>query len=257
MILLIAIMAVVGGIFLSRGLVGNSTAPIQTPPPTPRLHAETAPAEQLAPPTAAPAIPAPATHAPLTAPGSPVIPAPQTAKKAEAKPAQQPPALAQAHPSAPAAPQLAKPSSPFERLTALASQGNGKAELLVGLKYLDGDGAPVNEAEAAKWLERAANQGEAIAAYRLGTLYERGLGVPADAAKAVQYYLAAARLGNRKAMHAAGVSYAQGVGTQKDLQPGRAMVLARGIAGLRGFAIQSRRALRTRHGRAAEPDRCL
>ena len=107
----------------------------------------------------------------------------------------------QTHSSAPAAqptPQLTRPGSPLERLSALASQGNGKAELLVGLKYLDGDGAPVNEAEAAKWLERAANQGEAIAAYRLGTLYERGLGVPADAAKAVQYYLAAARLGNAR-----------------------------------------------------------
>jgi localization factor PodJL len=213
-ILLIAIAAVIGGILLSRGMIGNANAPMQTPPP--RLHTETpSPVEQLAPPTAAPVAPAPQTHAPSTAPGSPVIP-PQNVKKVEAKPAQQPPTLVQAHPAQPV-PQPTKPSSPLERLSALASQGNGKAELLVGLKYLDGDGAPVNEAEAAKWLERASNQGEAIAAYRLGTLYERGLGVPADAAKAVQYYLAAARLGNRKAMHAAGVSYAQGVGTQKDL----------------------------------------
>jgi localization factor PodJL len=218
-ILLIAIVAVVGGILLSRGLIGNP--PAQTPPP--RLHADTAPSqvEQLAPPAAAPVMSAPQTRAPLTVPGSPVIPSQPVPKKVAANPVRPaaPPAPMQAHPSAPAqpTPQLTRPGSPLERLSALASQGNGKAELLVGLKYLDGDGAPVNEAEAAKWLERAANQGEAIAAYRLGTLYERGLGVPADAAKAVQYYLAAARLGNVKAMHAAGVSYAQGVGTQKDL----------------------------------------
>jgi localization factor PodJL len=103
------------------------------------------------------------------------------------------------------------------RLAALATSGNAKAEVLLGLEYVDGDGEPVNEAEGAKWLERAAFQGEDVAAYRLGTLYERGQGVPADPAKAALWYAVAARAGNRKAMHNLAVAYAQGAGVQKDL----------------------------------------
>jgi localization factor PodJL len=212
-ILIIAIAAVVAGVFLSRGLIGNPySPPIQAP--MPRLHSEVqtpppARVEPLAPAAVTPAAPAVAPSAPSTAPGSPVIPASKAAnepvKKVEAKPPT----------TQPASP--AKPASTLDRLTALAARGNAKAELLVGLKFLDGDGAPVNEAEAAKWLERAGNHGEAIAAYRLGTLYERGHGVPADAAKAIQWYLAAARLGNRKAMHNLAVAYAEGSGTPKDL----------------------------------------
>ncbi|MBS0470802.1 MAG: SEL1-like repeat protein [Proteobacteria bacterium] len=112
----------------------------------------------------------------------------------------------------------AKPAAtPLDKLTQLANAGNGKAELIVGLKYLDGDGVPVNEADAAKWLERAAEQGMAVAQYRLGTLYERGRGVPADASKAVKWYTLAAQAGNRKAMHNLAVAYASGAGVQKNL----------------------------------------
>ncbi|HEY3638430.1 MAG TPA: hypothetical protein VGK90_09795 [Rhizomicrobium sp.] len=108
-------------------------------------------------------------------------------------------------------------AAPATRLAGLANSGNAKAEELLGLEYLDGDGMPVNEAQGAKWLERAALQGEPVAAYRLGTLYERGQGVSADPAKAVQWYSTAAKAGNRKAMHNLAVAYAQGTGTQKDL----------------------------------------
>ncbi len=45
----------------------------------------------------------------------------------------------------------------LDRLTALANGGNAKAETIVGLKYLSGDGVAANDAQAAKWLERAAN----------------------------------------------------------------------------------------------------
>ncbi len=107
--------------------------------------------------------------------------------------------------------------TPLDKLTQLANAGNGKAELVVGLKYLDGDGVAVSEADAAKWLERAAEQGLAVAQYRLGTLYERGRGVPTDAAKAVHWYQLAAQAGNRKAMHNLAVAYAGGAGTTKNL----------------------------------------
>jgi len=104
----------------------------------------------------------------------------------------------------------------LDKLTQLANAGNAKAELLVALKYIDGDGVPVNEAEGAKWLQKAAAQNEPVAAYRMGTLYERGKGVTADAAKATHWYQIAAQAGNRKAMHNLAVAYAQGSGTQKN-----------------------------------------
>ena len=107
--------------------------------------------------------------------------------------------------------------SALDHLTALANGGNAKAETVVGLKYLNGDGTAVNEAQAAKWLERAAESGEPVAQYRLGTLYEHGKGVPADPAKATHWYQAAAMQGNRKAMHNLAVAFAEGTGTKKDV----------------------------------------
>jgi localization factor PodJL len=117
----------------------------------------------------------------------------------------------------PTTPLRTKPLTPLQRLAALANTGNAKAQEVLGLEYVDGDGVPENEAEGARWLERSAARGEAVAAYRLGTMYERGHGVAADPAKATQWYAVAAKAGNRKAMHNLAVAYAQGSGVQKNL----------------------------------------
>ena len=107
-------------------------------------------------------------------------------------------------------------AAPLDRLTGLAEAGNPKAELIVGLKYLHGDGAAPDQPMAAQWIRRAAEQHEPLAQYWLASLYEQGNGVAADSAEAVRWYEAAAGQGNRKAMHALGVAYAEGRGTQKD-----------------------------------------
>ncbi|MDE2182856.1 MAG: SEL1-like repeat protein [Alphaproteobacteria bacterium] len=161
-----------------------------------------------APPPAA--MPAPVGSPVLPAQQAPAKPTPEAARPIQTTrpvpPAAVTPATAHTIPAAPA----------LDRLTALANAGNAKAELIVGLKYLDGDGVPANEPEAAKWLDRAANAGEPVAEYRLGTLYERGRGVAADPAKADRWYLASANQGNRKAMHNLAVAYAEGSGVKKD-----------------------------------------
>jgi hypothetical protein len=97
-------------------------------------------------------------------------------------------------------------------LTAKANQGIAQAELLLGLRYADGESVEANDAEAAKWLGRAAQKGNALAEYRLGTLYEKGLGVPLDMKIAADWYAKAAELGNAKAMHNLAVAYANGNG---------------------------------------------
>jgi localization factor PodJL len=226
---LLIIAAVAAGALLSRNLAAPTqvftpakvavltpaTPPAVAPQPT-TAPDEEGPSTPAASPTQALAVPS-TTHASL--PGSPVVATQRRIKV---------PAVAQTNTlqSAPAThvatsrivpPQQPAAAAPLDRLSALANTGNAKAELLLGLKLLDGDGVGVNEAEAAKWLERAAKQNEAVAAYRLGTLYERGHGVPADTAKAAQWYEAAAKGGNRKAMHNLAVAYADGTGLPKDL----------------------------------------
>lgn len=112
--------------------------------------------------------------------------------------------------------QTPAPTTALDKLTAMANSGNAKAELLIGLKYVDGEGVPANDVQGAKWLQKAAAQNEPVAAYRLGTLYERGKGVTADATQATHWYQVAAQAGNRKAMHNLAVAYAQGSGATKN-----------------------------------------
>ena len=95
--------------------------------------------------------------------------------------------------------------APLDRLSALAEKGNASAELLIGLKYLEGGHS---DAQAAHWPERASDHGNAVAQNALGALYQSGRGVGADPAKATRLYLAAAGQGNRHAMSNLAVLYA-------------------------------------------------
>jgi localization factor PodJL len=215
-IALIAILAVIAGVFLSQSLGVHRVERI----PANANPALTNPQPAPAPPPAS-AYAAPLDSDDQTAPPSPTVPPavmptqPVTVKPTHVRPV--PDSIVPlAPPMTPKQQQAAQ--SPVEKLAALANGGNVRAEAALGFAYLDGTGVAVNEAEGARWLERAANQGDAMSAYRLGTLYERGRGVPADAAKAMQLYGIAAKQGNRKAMHNLAVAFAGGSGVPKNLQ---------------------------------------
>lgn len=109
------------------------------------------------------------------------------------------------------------PRAPLDRLTALANKGDARAELIVGLKYLKGDGAPADDAKAAYWIARAARVGNPVAENHLGTLYQIGRGVRADMPLAMHWYEAAALQGNRHAMSNLAVLYADGGGGARNL----------------------------------------
>ncbi|HXM00216.1 MAG TPA: TetR family transcriptional regulator [Rhizomicrobium sp.] len=109
-----------------------------------------------------------------------------------------------------AAPAPAHPDMETYRISALASTGNPQAELLLGLRKMDGDAAA--QTEAAQLFQKAAAQGDPVAEYWLGTMVERGHGVPADAVAARHLYEASARKGNVKAMYNLAVANAQGRG---------------------------------------------
>jgi hypothetical protein len=65
--------------------------------------------------------------------------------------------------------------------------------------YMFGEGVPLNNAEAARWFQKATNKGNASAMYDLGTLYEDGKGVTKSTSIANQLYRRAAVLGNEEA----------------------------------------------------------
>jgi TPR repeat protein/DNA-binding transcriptional regulator YbjK len=108
--------------------------------------------------------------------------------------------------------------TPLDELSALASSGNGKAQLIVGLKYLKGDaGVAKNPVAAAQWIGRAAQRGEPMAEYWAGYVYQHGVGVSADPDEAIRWYEAAADQGNVKAMYNLGVGNAEGWTGAKDV----------------------------------------
>lgn len=73
-----------------------------------------------------------------------------------------------------------------------AQAGDSQAQVYVAEIYEKGLGTEPNNAEAAKWYEKAAVQGSSRAQVSLGYLYEKGLGVPADPKKALEWYRRAA-----------------------------------------------------------------
>ncbi|HEY8950030.1 MAG TPA: TetR family transcriptional regulator [Rhizomicrobium sp.] len=123
------------------------------------------------------------------------------------------PRAALQHKSAPAKTAMA---TPLDKLSALAASGNPRAELLIGLRYLKGDGVAIDKREAAKWILKASAAHDPMAQYWTAELFQHGDGVAPDASEALRWYEAAAGQGNRQAMHDLGIAYAEGLGTQKD-----------------------------------------
>ena len=107
-------------------------------------------------------------------------------------------------------------SGPLDRLAASAKSGDAKAELLLGLKYLQGDGRPQDQSQAFHWLQRAAEGGQPVAQYHLGNLYAPDGSVLFNPMEAARWYEAAAGQGNLQAMNNIAVSYAEGTGVAKN-----------------------------------------
>src|SRR5262249_21414183 len=76
----------------------------------------------------------------------------------------------------------------MRRSVGAAQQGNTDAQNKLGLLYLQGQGVPVDFAQAAAWISTAAEQGEGNAQANLGALYLAGRGVPRDLVQAYKWY---------------------------------------------------------------------
>jgi hypothetical protein len=73
-----------------------------------------------------------------------------------------------------------------------AVQGNGMAQMALGMMYFDGRGVARSHNAAFTWLEPATEQGKPLAQVTLGTMYEAGDGVPQDYIQSYMWFNIAA-----------------------------------------------------------------
>ncbi len=103
-----------------------------------------------------------------------------------------------------------------DQLRQRANNGDATAQVVLGVRYYDGDRAPQDYKQAVYWYTKAANQGVAVAQYCLGVCYYDGEGVAQDYKQAVYWYTKAANQGVAAAQLTLGRCYYNGEGVAKD-----------------------------------------
>lgn len=170
-----------------------------SPIPTPRI--------QPAQPVSAQPIEPEQVDSPYEAPAQPASPLPARAVESSSEAAME-------GPSGAAEPVADTPV--WQQIRTSAQEGDPAAQFLVGRRYAEGDGVPVNYAEAAKWFHLAAQKGHTEAQENLGVMYANGRGVTQDYAEAVLWYEKAAKSGNPEVQAELGDIYFFGRGGMKD-----------------------------------------
>lgn len=97
-----------------------------------------------------------------------------------------------------------------------AEHGYAQAQFNLAIMYAEGRGVSKNDVEAARWCLKAAEQRVARAESFLGDLYEQGRGVPKDTASAINWYRRAAENGIAAAQYNLGIMLSNGQGVKKD-----------------------------------------
>lgn len=100
----------------------------------------------------------------------------------------------------------------------LASEGNPRAQVMLGRCYESGLGVEQNMETAAQWYALAAEQNDGEAQLLLAYAYQSGIGVPQDGALALQWMRRAADGGLPEAAYALSQYYAKGRFVEKDQQ---------------------------------------
>src|SRR5580692_6832063 len=103
-------------------------------------------------------------------------------------------------------------------LKEIAYSGNVNAQVQLGVIYLTGDGVAKDDAEAVKWLRKAADQDNALGERYLAEMYFKGRGVPSDTTEAAKWLRMAAVQGDAESEHNLAVLYTQGQGVPRNLK---------------------------------------
>ena len=104
----------------------------------------------------------------------------------------------------------------LRELEPLASQGDAKSQVHVGVMYANGQGVAKDDKEAVKWFSLAAAQGNSTGQSNLGAMYSNGQGVAKDGKEAVKWFRLAAAQGNSSGQYGLGLMYGRGQGVAKD-----------------------------------------
>ena len=126
------------------------------------------------------------------------------------------PLAARPHPLAPRPPQNQTEAPEVRALRLAAEQGDAEAQRNLGVRHVEGDGVPQDDAAAVQWFRLAADQGLPAAQRSLGYMYAAGRGVPQDAVEAIRLWRLAAAGGDAGAQANLGSTYAQGNGVRQD-----------------------------------------
>ncbi len=100
--------------------------------------------------------------------------------------------------------------------TKAADQGDTKAQINLGVMYIDGKGVKKDKRIAFEWFTKAAEQGNASSQFNLGVMYNQGDGVKKDKRIAFEWFTKAAEQGVADAQFMLGAMYAKGDGVKKD-----------------------------------------
>jgi uncharacterized protein len=140
-----------------------------------------------------------------------------------------------------ALPQLISTGPKWSNLTEIqryAAEGDSVAAFELAERHMDGDGVPLDHAEARRWFRRAADGGVADAWFRLGKLHHDGLGVPRDRAQAFVLFTEAAKRGVPEAQHNVGAMLVSARGVKRDYVEGLAWLIVAGKSGAESSAEQ-------------------
>jgi TPR repeat protein len=110
----------------------------------------------------------------------------------------------------------AGPSTSFDELLKQATQGDARAQNMVGEALADGNGVQRNDFDAVRWFQKAALQGLVDAQYNLSVMFANGQGTRQDDAETVKWSRLAAKQGHPAAQYQLGLLYAVGAGLEQD-----------------------------------------
>src|SRR6266481_2493385 len=103
-------------------------------------------------------------------------------------------------------------------LKEMAAAGDVKSQVQLGLTFLTGDGVRKDDAEAVKWLRKAADQDNPVAERYLAEMYFKGRGVPADNAGAGKRVRLRVGEGDRQKEEHPALLFTQGLGGPRNVK---------------------------------------
>jgi len=114
-------------------------------------------------------------------------------------------------------PREAAKNKTISDLKEVAYAGDANAQVQLGVIYLTGDGVTKDDAEAVKWLRKAADQDNALGERYLAEMYYKGRGVPSDNEEAAKYLRMAAEHEDAQSQYNLAVLYTKGQGVPRNL----------------------------------------